>query len=78
MKKQIFEGWLFNRLEKINGQVFNHIGFEGKEKDFIDFLSQFVPEIGTRRKVSLIIKAEDEIEEREDYKIAKDYLNNKK
>ena len=78
MKKQIFEGWLFNRLEKINEQVFNHIGFEGNEKDFIDFLSQFVPEIGTRRKVSLIMKAEDEIEEREDYKIAKDYLNNKK
>jgi hypothetical protein len=71
--KKIFNGWLFNRMEKLGGKVFNHVGCEGDNEQFTDFLTHFVPKTGTRRKVTFIIESENEIEKVEDYKIAKDY-----
>lgn len=71
--KKTFNGWLFNRMEKLGGKVFNHVGCEGDNEQFIDFLTQFVPEIGMQRKVTFTVESQDDIEEIEDYKIAKDY-----
>jgi len=55
MKKAI-EGYLFNRMEKIGNESYNHIGCEGENKDFGDFLSQFVPEIGMTKKVKFTVE----------------------
>jgi len=71
--KKTFNGWLFNRMEKLGGKVFNHVGCEGDDELFIDFLTQFVPETGTRRKVTFTVESQDDIEEVKDYKITKDY-----
>jgi len=40
MKKK-FEGFLFNRLELIGGEKFNHVGCEGNNEEFINFLMHF-------------------------------------
>jgi len=42
MKKTI-NGWLFNRIEKLGDKEFNHIGCEGENDSFGDFLASFVP-----------------------------------
>lgn len=55
MKKTII-GYLFNRIEKMGGRRFNHIGCEGESKEFGDFLASFVPQIGMRRKVKFTIE----------------------
>ncbi len=68
-----FEGWLFNRVEILGNREYNHVGCEGDNEKFIDFLTQFVPEIGTRRKVKFTIETQENIEKIEDYKIAKEY-----
>ena len=75
--KKTFNGWLFNRIEKLGGEVFNHVGCEGHDGQFRDFLTQFVPEPGTRRKVTFTVESKNEIEEVEDYKKAKDYEKGK-
>ncbi|MBN2567654.1 hypothetical protein JXB02_06255 [Candidatus Woesearchaeota archaeon] len=75
--KKIFKGWLFNRMEKLGGKVFNHVGCEGDDEHFIDFLTQFVPHTGARRKVIFTVESKNEIEEIEDYTIAKDYTKGK-
>jgi uncharacterized protein with ACT and thioredoxin-like domain len=72
--KRTFEGWLFNRMEQLGGETFNHVGCEGDNELFIDFLTQFVPEVGTRRKVYFTVESKDETETIEDYKITKDYV----
>jgi len=71
--KKTFEGWLFNRLEKMGGDVFNHVGCEGNNKEFIDFLTQFVPELGMKRKVTFTVETEENPLEFEGYKTPKDY-----
>lgn len=55
-----FEGHLFNRIETIGNKEYNHVGCEGENQSFGDFLSKFVPEIGMRRKVKFTIKAIEE------------------
>ncbi len=55
MKKTI-NGWLYNRIEKIGSKDFNHIGCEGENASFGDFLDSVVPKIGTRRKVKFTIE----------------------
>ncbi len=55
--KLTFEGFLFNRLEKIGNKNYNHVGCEGEHSDFGDFLTHFVPQIGMRRKVKFIIES---------------------
>jgi len=57
--KKTFNGYLFNRIEKIGNKKYNHIGCEGNDKNFGDFLAQFVPHIETRRKVKFIIETLD-------------------
>ncbi len=54
--KKIIEGYLFNRIEKIGNKKYNHVGCEGDNENFGDFLSQFVPQIGTRKKVKFTIE----------------------
>ena len=58
--KRGFEGYLFNRIEKIGDRKYNHIGCEGENENFGNFLSQFVPEVGMRRKVKFTIEAQEE------------------
>jgi len=58
--KKIIEGWLFNRIEKIGNKDYNHVGCEGKSKEFGNFLIQFVPKVGMRRKVKFIIETIDD------------------
>jgi hypothetical protein len=55
MKKE-FEGYLYNRIEEIGREKYNHVGCEGDDKNFGNFLSQFVPEIGMRKKVKFTIE----------------------
>jgi hypothetical protein len=55
--EKTFEGYLFNRIEKIGDKKYNHVGCEGEDKSFGDFLSEFVPETGMRRRVRFRIKS---------------------
>lgn len=73
MKKTI-KGWLFNRIEIIGNKKYNHIGCEGEDKEFGDFLIQFVPKVGMRRKVKFTIEALEEPEIVEEYKEGKSYV----
>jgi hypothetical protein len=57
MKKQ-FKAYIYNRIEKIGKENFNHIGCEGIKKDCGDILSEFVPNIGDKRKVKFTIETE--------------------
>jgi len=65
MKKTI-EGYLFNRMEKLGEKTYNHVGCEGKDKSFGDFLALFVPKLGTRRKVKMTIETLEKPEEVKD------------
>ena len=71
--KKTFDGLLFNRIEKIGKDTFNHVGCKGNDEKFIDFLTQFVPEVGMQREVKFTIETQEDIDKIEDYKIAKDY-----
>jgi len=55
--KKTFEGYLFNRLEKIGNKNYNHLGCEGENKEFGEFLINFVPEWGMKRKVRFTIES---------------------
>lgn len=70
--KKVFEGWLFNRIETIGNKKFNHVGCEGDNEQFIDFLTHFVPEIGMRRKVTFSVETEEEPQIVEAYKEIRD------
>ncbi len=61
MKKTI-NGWLFNRIEKLGDKEYNHIGCEGENDSFGDFLASFVPKIGMRRKVKFTVEILDNSE----------------
>jgi hypothetical protein len=65
--KLTFEGYLFNRLEKIGNKNYNHVGCEGENSEFGDFLTHFVPELGMKRRVKFTIDS------LEDPKIVKEY-----
>lgn len=70
--KLTFEGFLFNRLEKIGNKKYNHVGCEGENNEFGDFLTQFVPEIGMRRKVKFTIETQAESEIIKEYQIVEE------
>lgn len=55
--KKTFDGYLYNRIEKIGNKKYNHVGCEGDDENFGDFLSQFVPKTGMRRKVKFTIES---------------------
>jgi len=58
MKKTI-NGYLFNRIEKMGNEEYNHIGCEGEDDSFSNFLASFVPKIGARRKVKFTVETLD-------------------
>lgn len=70
--KKTFEGYLFNRLEKIGEKNYNHVGCEGENKDIGDFLTEFVPELGMKRRVKFTV------ESLEEPKIVKEYRDEPK
>jgi len=72
--KQTFEGWLFNKLEIVGNEQYNHVGCEGESKEFGNFLSQFVPENGMKRKVKLTIEALEGPKILDKYKKPKSYI----
>lgn len=72
--KQIFEGWLFNRNEIMGNETFNHVGCEGGSEEFVDFIAQFVPELGMRRKVRFTVESDEEPVSIEEYKTEKIYI----
>ena len=59
MKKTI-NGQLFNRMEILGNKEYNHVGCEGKNENFGNFLTQFVPKVGMKKRVKFTI---EEIEE---------------
>jgi hypothetical protein len=63
MMKKTFEGWLFNRMEVLGGKRYNHVGCEGEDREFGDFLAQFVPDVGMRKRVRFTIETGEEGEE---------------
>jgi len=71
--KKTFKGWLYNRIEKLGGESFNHVGCKGKDKNFIDFLTQFVPQIGMQRKVKFTVEAEEKPEIITSYRVGRNY-----
>lgn len=56
MKKEI-TGYLTNKIEVLGNKKYNHVGCENPK--FGDFITSFVPEIGDRRKVKIIIQTLD-------------------
>ena len=58
MKRSIV-GYLFNRIEKLGNEEYNHIGCEAEDKSFGDFLASFVPRIGMRQKVRFTVETFD-------------------
>lgn len=72
--KQVFNGWLFNRMELIGDKTLNHVGCEGSNEQFVDFIAQFVPEVGMRRKVTFTVESEEEPSMHPEYTVGKDYL----
>ena len=54
--KKIIEGYLYNRIEKLGDQEYNHIGFEDEKQTFGDMLAALVPKIGDRKKARLTIE----------------------
>jgi hypothetical protein len=58
--KKTFDGWLYNRIETLGNQKFNHVGCEGDDSgDFGNFLTQFVPEIGMRKRVIFTVETKE-------------------
>jgi hypothetical protein len=66
--KKTFEGYLFNRIEEFGDKKYNHVGCEGDDNNFGDFLTQFVPEVGMKRKVRFTIETQDEPKIIKEYK----------
>ena len=55
--KKTFYVYLYNRIEKIGGENFNHIGCEGIDKECGDILSEFVPNLNDKIKVKFTIES---------------------
>ncbi|MGC9309781.1 MAG: hypothetical protein ACP5D2_03760 [Candidatus Nanoarchaeia archaeon] len=64
---------MLNRIEKLGEKDFNHIGCEGDEEAFIEFLTQFVPKIGMKRKVKFTVETKEKPIIEEDYKKPRKY-----
>ena len=58
--RQTIEGYLFNRIEKLGGKKYNHIGFEDDNRSFGDMLASLVPKIGDKKKARLTIELPDD------------------
>lgn len=62
MKKTI-SGEIYNQLEKMGNQTYNHIGFRDENSLFPKMLEEIVPEIGMKRKVKITIEIDETMEE---------------
>jgi hypothetical protein len=71
--KKTFEGWLYNRIEKLGDKLFNHVGCRGKDEGFINFLTQFVPEVGMKRKVTFTVETQGKPKVIKSYRVGKNY-----
>lgn len=58
--KRVFYANLYNRIEKIGQEDFNHIGCEGIGKDCGDVLSEFVPNLNDTLKVKFTLETVEE------------------
>ena len=58
-KRIVVKGEFFNRIEKLGGREYNHIGFEDEKGSFGDLIATIVPKVGDRKKVKLIIEVEE-------------------
>ena len=58
--KKTFYAYLYNRIETIGKEKFNHIGCEGIKQDCGETLSTFVPNLNDRKKVKLTIETLEE------------------
>ena len=47
-------------MEILGNKEYNHVGCEGKNENFGNFLTQFVPKVGMKKRVKFTI---EEIEE---------------
>ena len=61
MKKTI-DGYLFNRIEKLGGKEYSHIGFEDDAKSFGDLIASLAPEVGSKKKARLTIELDEKNE----------------
>jgi hypothetical protein len=50
------KGFIFNRVEKLGGKNYNHIGFSDDKNRFGEMLGSLVPEIGMTKKARLTIE----------------------
>jgi len=57
--KKFISGYLYNKIELINGQKYRHIGFESDQGDFGDIMESLVPRTGDKIKAKLIVKTMD-------------------
>ncbi len=71
--KKTFEGFLYNRIEKLGDKNYNHVGCRGNKENFIDFLTQFVPDLGMQRKVKFTIETKEEPKIIKEYKKPNEY-----
>ncbi len=55
-KKIILKGYVFNRIERLGGREYNHIGFIDDEKTFGDKIASLVPKVGMKKRVRMIIE----------------------
>jgi hypothetical protein len=58
--KKTMEGVLFNRLEKMGGKDYYHVGFEDKDKKFGEILASIVPKVGMKKKAKITVEVFDE------------------
>lgn len=54
--KKVIKGYLYNRIERLGGQDFKHVGFEDDEGKFGEYLEEMVSVTGSRKKVKLTIE----------------------
>lgn len=69
--KKVIEGYLYNRIEKLGGRNFKHVGFEDDEGKFGEYLEEMVPIIGSKKKAKLTIEI---LEEDFDQMLSKKYI----
>jgi hypothetical protein len=69
--KKNFYAYLFNRIEEIGNEKFNHIGCEGINKECGDILSTFVPNLNDRVKVKFTIETSNIKKLKRTYELSK-------
>lgn len=58
--KYTIEGYMFHRIEEIDGKKIEHMGFEDDEGKFGKMIEMIVPKLGMRKRVRLTIEVLDD------------------